>query len=444
MLCPPPPRICDHNELENRWSAVWLRVSRSTPDNMLPQPSLNAATAVRRDILLRQRIMRDVTVFPQTDSAEAPPIPFNKTALHSGLSLLTPLSIPPEHPDHAHLERFRAYGGDVLRFASAMQSTWPPGVDRLQGSLSLFHKLWNCMRFTCVHLRGDEPLCPDTVGASDMDRWFLQRLNTTTARVNDLFERNRLSGVCARLQHLIRRDLSGWYLEFSRHHLDERSTRQCIRYSLLHTAHLLHPFMPNITQEIFARVGPRPAKLLIHLPYPEFRSELVFRNAARRIDIMRGLTEDIRRIIGRNSSPSVKGFDAILTGDGNEAEKRWLSDHAEDLRRLAGIGDLHFQSDPPPRAFRGGHGHWSVHIPITDARSHATILRGMRREREELNRRIHRMQRKLADREYLESLPPGTTQRWKRRLQQETRRRERLIRTLGWISTPEERREKKK
>lgn len=443
MLCPPPSKICDHRDLENRWSTSWARVGRGIPAGMLPQNPLNTGIAIRRDILLRQRIMRDATVSPRIDFADPPRDTPDKTVFHPDLSLLDPLSVPFGHPDSIHMKRLKAYGGDVLRFAAAMQSTWPPGSDRLQGALSLFRKLWNCMRFTCAHLRGDEPLCPDIPGASDMDRWFLQRLNTATARLNDLFEKNRLPGVCARLQHLIRRDLSGWYLEFARHHLEERSTRQCIRYSILHAAHLLHPLMPNITQEIFARVGPRPTSLLIHLPYPEFRSELVFRDASRRINIMRGLTEEIRGIIGRNALPSMRRFGIILTGGGNEVERRWLSSHEEDLRRLAGIGGLRFQSDIPSRAFRGGYGHWSVHIPITDARIHATLIREMRREREELNRRIHRMQRKLADREYLESLTAETTQRWKRRLQQETRRREHLIHTLGWISAREERTEEK-
>lgn len=347
------------------------------------------------------------------------------------LALLCPQADDEMDPDCQ--EMVRIHGADVLRFASAMQSAWPPGPSRLQGASALADKFWNCLRFACIHLRGDEPLSPDLHASSDMERWFLQRLNTATSHLNDHFERNRLSPACARLQHLIRHDLSGWFLESSRRHMLNPTSRQCVRYAMLHVAHLLHPLMPNITQEVFFRLSASPEKLFFQLPFPEFRSELVFPQATRRVQQLHKLVRDIRSIVNLHLLPASIRLTVILTSE-DPAMRRLMRGHTEDIAQLTGIRDLKTNESPPSHAIRTASRSWSIFIPLDDFQTHASIRIILRKEKEELSLRIHRMQRKLGDRSFMDSVTPDTARRWKLWLQQDLRRRERVIRTLGLLT----------
>lgn len=439
MSCPLPPRFYDHHDVERRWRPDWLWVSRSMPAALITTNPGDIHAAIAQDVLLRHRIMRGISVSAQSLRSPNPNVqPTERESRRPHLSLLGSPSGQHLRMDPHELAIQESFGTDTVRFAAAMQAKWPPGPECLKGAAALANKFWHCLRFACIHLKGDEPLSPDMVRASDLDRWFMQRLNTATAQLNDHFERNQLAWSCARLQRLIRHDLSGWYLESSRRYLDNPQSRQCVRYAMLHVAHLLHPLMPNITQETFAKLGSHPGRLLIQHAYPEFRSEFVFSQAARRVDTLHELVREIRRIMGIHFIPDHGQVTVVLTG-GSDSDRRWINAHGEDIVHLAGINQLHLAGLPPTGAFTGTAGAWSVHIPIADPRIRASILVDLRREQDELNRRIHRMQHKLGDRDFAKAVAPDTLRRWKQRLQQELRNRERIIRTLGWLSDPNNR-----
>jgi len=350
-------------------------------------------------------------------------------------SLLLPFGAC-DDADSDSQDMLRIYGTDALRFAIAMQPGWPPGPSRLQGALTLANKFWNCLRFACMHLQGDEPLSPDLRSSSDMERWFLQRLNTTTAQLNEHFERNQLSSACARLQYLVRHDLSGWFLESIRLHIGNPASRQCVRYVMLHIAHLLHPLMPNITQETFFRLSTSPQKLFLQHPFPEFRSELIFPQATRRVEQLRKLVHSIRSLMGLHFIPAPSRITVILTSNEPEIQRLILA-HAEDICHLAGISNMRLDDPPPGHAIRTVSRSWSISILLDDSRIHDSIRVSLLKEKDDLSRRILRMQHKLGNRGFMDSIRTDTARRWKTRLRRDLRRRERVIRTLGMLTAPQ-------
>lgn len=419
--------------LDHRWKSAWDHVGLSLAPRLCDTKQNPPQALVRQDILLRHRLMRESALMPQSWTHQLRPDHADRTPFQSDTLSLLCVRDAGIKGDSALARMASSYGSDAVRFAIAMQPGWPPESSRLKGASALTAKLWNCLRYACVHLHGDEPLSPHPSTLSDMDKWFLQRLNTLTAELNDHFERNRLVPACARLLHFIRHDLSGWYLEYSRAHMQNPATRQCVRYAMLHVAHLLHPLMPNITQETFSRLGSDSEKLLLRLPYPEFRGDWAFSGEAQRTDMLRGLIREIRRVTGLHFMPAPNRITIILS-PGKLSRPQWISRHKTDIRRLSGIMDLRVEESPPADAIRVASQPWSIFFSPTTPGTRAAILLSLRKENDELSSRIHRMQRKIRDRAFMDSVAPATARRWKLRLQQDLSRREKVLRNLSMLT----------
>ncbi|MCA6471394.1 MAG: valine--tRNA ligase, partial [Chitinophagaceae bacterium] len=167
------------------------------------------------------------------------------------------------------------YGADAVRFGIMIAS--PAGNDILFDEAGLEqgrhfnNKLWNAMRL--VH-GWKERISQDADGGAETAfarNWFQQRLLSTKAEVAEMMQQFRLSEALKTIYSLIWDDYCSWYLEWVKPGMEQPVSQEVYEQTVgffEELLHLLHPFMPFITEEIYHLLRTQSTDLCVR-PYAE-------------------------------------------------------------------------------------------------------------------------------------------------------------------------------
>ena len=182
------------------------------------------------------------------------------------------------------LELIERYGADGVRMGMMLAA--PAGNDILyddalcaQG-LAFCNKMWNAFRLvkgwkTIDHssLTIDHSATPENTadnngqwsmvnGQSNRDavRWMQAKLNATYAEINDLYSKYRLNEALMAAFKLFTDEFSGWYLEMIKPAYQTPIDAETLNATLDifdQLLHIIHPFMPFITEELWQHIADR-------------------------------------------------------------------------------------------------------------------------------------------------------------------------------------------
>ena len=160
------------------------------------------------------------------------------------------------------LELIDKFGADGVRMGMMLSA--PAGNDILfdealcdQGR-SFCNKIWNAFRLVQgwqVDASLEQPETARLAGA-----WFEAALRKATDEIADLFKKYRLSEALMQVYHLFWDEFSSWYLEMVKPAYGapiDATTYQAVLAAFDHLLHLLHPFMPFITEELWQHLAER-------------------------------------------------------------------------------------------------------------------------------------------------------------------------------------------
>ena len=212
------------------------------------------------------------------------------------------------------LEVIGTYGADALRFALATGNS--PGNDmrfsdeKMEAARNFANKLWNASRFVRMNLTIDEISLPETDKLAPEDKWILNGFNELAARVNANIDRFEVGVALGAIYDFTWDIFCDWYIELAKARLSDKDTegnlicQNVISYVLNGILKLLHPYMPFITEEIFASLPTLAgdAESIMISKYPVFDEALSF--AAEAAEMER-ILELIRAIRNRRSEMNV-------------------------------------------------------------------------------------------------------------------------------------------
>ncbi len=157
------------------------------------------------------------------------------------------------------------YGADGVRMGMMLSA--PAGNDILfddalcEQGRNFCNKIWNAFRL----IKGwtvDDSL-QATEAARLATHWFESKQNEVAAEVADLFKKYRLSEALMAVYKLFWDEFSSWYLEMIKPAYGQgidRTTYNATLCYLDNLLHLLHPFMPFITEELWQQMCERNAE----------------------------------------------------------------------------------------------------------------------------------------------------------------------------------------
>jgi len=169
------------------------------------------------------------------------------------------------------------YGADALRFALTREAAQGHDI-RLSPHLvetnrNFATKLWNASRFAemngCVQTRGFDP----HQTKETLNRWIAHETSRATREVTEAIETYRFNDAANAIYRFVWNVYCDWYLELAKPVLlgEEGSakteTRAMMAWARDEILKLLHPFMPFVTEELWAVTSQREG-LLALAPWP--------------------------------------------------------------------------------------------------------------------------------------------------------------------------------
>ncbi|MGL4234826.1 valine--tRNA ligase [Tabrizicola sp.] len=255
------------------------------------------------------------------------------------------------------LEIIDEYGADALRFANAAMASLG-GVlkldtQRIAGYRNFGTKLWNACRFAemngvweaTTHIR---PWMSISVSAT-ANRWIIGETARTLAEVNQALDDFRFDQASDALYKFVWGKVCDWYVEFAKPLLDDPEkrleTQETLAWVLWQSMILLHPFMPFITEELWAQTGEK-EKLLVHTDWPEFGKEKINKDAEQEMSFVTTLIDDIRSARAQVHVPVGLKADLVATSLTPQAREAWTRNEVL-IRRMARIDQ--FSEGPAPK-----------------------------------------------------------------------------------------------
>ena len=244
------------------------------------------------------------------------------------------------------LELIDEYGADALRFSLVFGVG--PGADsrfsreKTEAARNFANKIWNAARFVMMNLKGEEPL--NLQGLKPADQWILSRMNSTVQQVASHLDSGDLMLAAQGIYDFAWDDFCDWYIELSKGDLfgGEPERQAQVRGVLSHVLsvllRLLHPFMPYLTETVYALLPGYEGASCMQAPWPEAREELNFAEAESQ---MTGVMDMIRAIRALRQELKVQpGQRASLYIKASEGWAGPLQEAAHYFQRLAGARDL--------------------------------------------------------------------------------------------------------
>ena len=165
------------------------------------------------------------------------------------------------------------YGADALRFALARGAAHSHDIklspQLVETNRNFATKLWNACRFAemneCVKPDGFDP----AKAKQTLNRWIAHETSRATREVTEAIEAYRFNDAANAIYRFVWNVYCDWYLELAKPGLlgqDEAlksETRAMVAWARDEILKLLHPFMPFISEELWAVTGKRDGLLAL-------------------------------------------------------------------------------------------------------------------------------------------------------------------------------------
>jgi valyl-tRNA synthetase len=262
------------------------------------------------------------------------------------------------------IEIIQKYGTDATRFTLAAMAS--PGTDiafnpaRTEGYRAFANKIWNAARFIFMNIdraeqagliRGGEMQIESGIGRQSKlgDRWILSRLHRTSREVNEALEGYRFDEAAHRVYTFFWGDFCDWYIELAKldlAHVDNKvefAISLFMLMSILDDAlHLLSPFMPFITEELWhALHGTNiPAKSIALTEFPQPNEQFIRDDVEEKMSVLQDLIVSVRQIRhDLKIEPKVSAPIRVFADDGVH---RLIEENREAVERLANVSLITF------------------------------------------------------------------------------------------------------
>ena len=162
------------------------------------------------------------------------------------------------------LDLIDRFGADGVRMGMMLAA--PAGNDILfdealcEQGRNFCNKIWNAFRLVQGWQVDDDTAQPETARLAV--EWFDAKLRQSAAEIADLYSKYRLSEALMEVYHLFWDEFSSWFLEMVKPAYGspiDKVTYQSVLGAFDHLLHLLHPFMPFITEELWQHLTERKA-----------------------------------------------------------------------------------------------------------------------------------------------------------------------------------------
>ena len=328
-----------------------------------------------------------------------------------------------------------AHGTDALRYTFLSQATTGRDIKfdmgRLDGYRNFCNKLWNAARYVLSNTEGHD--CGQHGEAVELtlaDRFIMARLQQTERDITRSLDSYRFDLASHALYDFVWNEYCDWYLELSKPVLwDEsapaerlRGTRRTLVKVLEAILRLAHPMIPFITEEIWQRTAPLVGIALddrttiMNQPWPTADAGEPDEQAIADIEWLKQVVVAIRNIRGEMNIAPGKAL-PVLMAKGDLNDRRRAEENERALLKLAKLDSLAFSDADMPATAMQRVGGLEVHVPLADLIDKDAELKRLTKQREEHQKLIDGIQRKLSNEGFVAKAPAVVVEKERARLE---------------------------
>ena len=294
------------------------------------------------------------------------------------------------------LEITQKYGADALRFTLVAMAAQGRDVrlseERIEGYRNFATKIWNATRYcemnNCLRHDGFDPASAVFIP----NQWIIGQAAKAQAAIDQAIGEYRFNDSADAIYRFVY-TFCDWYLEFTKPLLQQDGPhtgeiRRTTAWVLEQILILLNPFMPFITEEIYAAIDEHTERQrLIASDWPEYR--LPARPEAEAdMDWLLKTISEIRSVRKDRNVPAGAKIPLLVKEPSPDIQRR-LKDYAEIIQRMARIENIEVALQTP---------HGSIQI-VVDETILILLLAGfidVEKEKKNIEREIEKVEEDMA------------------------------------------------
>lgn len=298
------------------------------------------------------------------------------------------------------LEMIEKYGTDALRMALVVGTTPGNQVNlgekKIEGYRNFSNKLWNVSRYILALEKNECEI--SSASASLPEQWILSKLQTLIAEVSSGIEDHKYGEVGQKLYDFTWNDLADWAIESAK--TAESKTLGNTLHSVLETLlQLLHPYIPFVTETIWAEMGN--TKLLAVTDFPTLNTQLQNIDAEEKFLILQNIIGKIRSLRSAAKVDPVKKITAILQGENID----FLKENQEIIKLLARLETLEFGEKPGEECVNDIISGTEIFLPLAGMLDMEKEAKRKEKELEDAKKMLKNLEGRIANTKYMESAP---------------------------------------
>jgi valyl-tRNA synthetase len=307
------------------------------------------------------------------------------------------------------------FGADALRFtlagAAGQNRDMRIGPTRVESGRNFATKLWNTSRFCemngCVTVPGFDPA---TV-TQTVNKWIVAETAKAVADVTAAIEALRFNDAASAAYHFVYDIFCDWYIEITKPIIQgtdetvKAETRATTAWARDQILKLLHPFMPFITEELWAATAPTPRDTLLLLAqWPVLAAPPGAEAAATEMNWVIDLIKGVRSVRAEMNVPAGAKVPLVLTGASEESAAR-LARNIDVIATLARLSSAQAAPGIPGGSAQFVLGEAVVALPLGDvidfAKERARLEKDLKKAQDE----IARFEAKLGNEQFVAKAP---------------------------------------
>ena len=343
------------------------------------------------------------------------------------------------------LELIDTYGADATRFTMAAMAAQGRdmrlAVSRVEGYRNFVTKLWNAARFLelneCRRVEGYDPKKNELA----LNRWIVSATAKAVAAVTGSIEEYKFNEAANAAYDFVWGTFCDWYVELAKPLLsgedaDQKAeTQATAAFCLDQILALLHPFMPFVTEELWAETagtGPARETMLIHAAWPNLKG-LEDAAADAEMDWLIALVSGIRSVRTEMNVPAGAKVPLLVIGAGEETGTR-IEAHLAALQRLARLESIEYTSDIPSESAQVVLGEATFALPLAGVIDIGAERIRLDKEIGKIDDETEKIDRKLGNPQFVAKAPPEVIEEQRSRRDEAVQRREKLVAALERLS----------
>jgi valyl-tRNA synthetase len=309
------------------------------------------------------------------------------------------------------------YGADAVRFTLALAAgtgrDMRIGPSRVEVNRNFATKLWNAARFCemngCETRKSFDP----AKVAQTVNRWIVAETARAAAEVTAHLEALKFNEAAGAAYRFVWDVYCDWYLELIKPLLNgtdegaKAEARMTAAWTRDQILKLLHPFMPFITEELWARTAehadPRDSALIV-APWPQLETLPKNDRASAEMNWVIDLVKGVRSIRAEmNVPPSAKI--ALVLKDASAESKERLDRHLGVIATLARLSEATTSDVLPRGSAQFVLGEATVALPLGDVIDFAKERARLEKELKKAEDEVARFDAKLNNEQFVSRAP---------------------------------------